>query len=69
MAAVQDTDPSDAAIRSYVYGVRECPHGCFRVSPDRSAGGDPPQPLVGKPRFTPPWEGSSQREVTTLPRV
>ncbi|GLV49423.1 hypothetical protein TBS_00070 [Thermobispora bispora] len=25
--------------------------------------------FVGKPRFTPPWEGSSQREVTTLPRV
>ncbi|GAA0340207.1 hypothetical protein GCM10010151_32260 [Actinoallomurus spadix] len=26
-------------------------------------------PLVGKPRFTPPWEGSSHREVTTFPRV
>lgn len=25
--------------------------------------------LVGNPRFTPPWLGSSQREVTTLPRV
>ncbi|GAA0953491.1 hypothetical protein GCM10009560_76370 [Nonomuraea longicatena] len=25
--------------------------------------------FVGKPRFTPPCEGSSQREVTTLPRV
>ncbi|MBV9095733.1 MAG: MMPL family transporter [Streptosporangiaceae bacterium] len=25
--------------------------------------------LTGKPRLTPPWLGSSQREVTTLPRV
>ena len=25
--------------------------------------------LTGKPRFTPPWLGSSQRDVTTLPRV
>ena len=24
---------------------------------------------VGKPRLTPPWDGSSQRLVTTLPRV
>ena len=27
------------------------------------------QPWVGKPRLMPPWLGSSQREVTTLPRV
>jgi hypothetical protein len=27
------------------------------------------QVLVGKPRLTPPWLGSSQRAVTTLPRV
>jgi hypothetical protein len=27
------------------------------------------QVLTGKPRLTPPWLGSSQREVTTLPRV
>jgi len=25
--------------------------------------------LTGKPRLTPPWLGSSQRELTTLPRV
>ena len=25
--------------------------------------------LTGKPRLTPPWLGSSQREVTALPRV
>jgi len=25
--------------------------------------------LTGKPRLTPPWLGSSQRDVTTLPRV
>ncbi|GIH96639.1 hypothetical protein Psi01_72690 [Planobispora siamensis] len=25
--------------------------------------------FVGNPRLTPPWLGSSQREVTTLPRV
>ncbi|SCG81296.1 hypothetical protein GA0070623_5670 [Micromonospora rifamycinica] len=29
----------------------------------------PSQVWVGKPRFTPPWRGSSQRLVTTLPRV
>jgi hypothetical protein len=28
-----------------------------------------PQEFTGNPRFTPPWLGSSQREVTTLPRV
>jgi RND superfamily putative drug exporter len=28
-----------------------------------------PQVLTGKPRLTPPWLGSSQRDVTTLPRV
>src|SRR3954452_12494032 len=27
------------------------------------------QSCVGKPRLIPPWDGSSQREVTTLPRV
>jgi hypothetical protein len=27
------------------------------------------QELTGKPRLTPPWLGSGQREVTTLPRV
>ena len=25
--------------------------------------------FTGKPRFTPPWLGSSQREVTALPLV
>jgi len=25
--------------------------------------------ICGKPRFTPRWAGSGQREVTTLPRV
>ena len=25
--------------------------------------------LTGKPRLTPPWLGSSQRDVTVLPRV
>jgi hypothetical protein len=25
--------------------------------------------FTGNPRFTPPWLGSSQREVTTLPWV
>jgi diketogulonate reductase-like aldo/keto reductase len=25
--------------------------------------------FTGNPRFTPPWLGSSQRDVTTLPRV
>ena len=29
----------------------------------------PPQLLTGNPRLTPPWLGSSQRDVTTLPRV
>jgi RND superfamily putative drug exporter len=29
----------------------------------------PPQVLTGNPRLTPPWLGSSQRDVTTLPRV
>jgi putative drug exporter of the RND superfamily len=28
-----------------------------------------PQVLTGNPRLTPPWLGSSQRDVTTLPRV
>jgi (R,R)-butanediol dehydrogenase / meso-butanediol dehydrogenase / diacetyl reductase len=28
-----------------------------------------PYSLTGKPRFTPPWLGSSQREVTAFPRV
>ena len=28
-----------------------------------------PQVLTGKPRLTPPWLGSSQRDVTALPRV
>ena len=27
------------------------------------------QPLVGNPRLRPPWLGSSQRDVTTFPRV
>jgi MFS family permease len=35
----------------------------------RDAGPGAGYPFVGKPRFTPPCEGSSQREVTTLPRV
>ncbi|GAA3470834.1 hypothetical protein GCM10018965_053870 [Nonomuraea roseola] len=58
---------------------------CFTKSPlsrleltgDRVGQGcAPPRPapladylLVGNPRFTPPCEGSSHREVTTLPRV
>jgi RND superfamily putative drug exporter len=33
------------------------------------AWGKRPYVLTGKPRLTPPWLGSSQREVTTLPRV
>jgi putative drug exporter of the RND superfamily len=33
------------------------------------AWGTRPYVLTGKPRLTPPWLGSSQREVTTLPRV
>ena len=39
---------------------------------DRAWGTRPPaEPyvLTGKPRLTPPWLGSSQRDVTTLPRV
>jgi putative drug exporter of the RND superfamily len=32
-------------------------------------GTKPPYVLTGKPRLTPPWLGSSQRDVTTLPRV
>ena len=28
-----------------------------------------PQTFCGKPSSMPPWLGSSQREVTTLPRV
>jgi hypothetical protein len=38
---------------------------------DRAWGsGRPPSyVLTGKPRLTPPWLGSGQREVTTLPRV
>jgi RND superfamily putative drug exporter len=28
-----------------------------------------PYVLTGKPRLTPPWLGSSQRDVTALPRV
>jgi RND superfamily putative drug exporter len=31
--------------------------------------GDPAYVLTGKPRLTPPWLGSGQRDVTTLPRV
>jgi hypothetical protein len=31
--------------------------------------GAPAYLLTGKPRLTPPWLGSSQREVTALPRV
>ncbi len=30
---------------------------------------DPAYVLTGKPRLTPPWLGSGQRDVTTLPRV
>ena len=30
---------------------------------------DPGYVLTGKPRLTPPWLGSGQRDVTTLPRV
>ena len=33
------------------------------------AWGKRPYVLTGKPRLTPPWLGSSQREVTALPRV
>ena len=39
---------------------------------DRAWGTRPPAEryvLTGKPRLTPPWLGSSQRDVTTLPRV
>jgi putative drug exporter of the RND superfamily len=39
---------------------------------DRTWGTRPlaePYVLTGKPRLTPPWLGSSQRDVTTLPRV
>jgi putative drug exporter of the RND superfamily len=39
---------------------------------DRTWGTRPPAEryvLTGKPRLTPPWLGSSQRDVTTLPRV
>jgi len=32
-------------------------------------GSDPGYVLTGKPRLTPPWLGSGQRDVTTLPRV
>ena len=41
------------------HGSRTRPGG---ASPDA-------QSWVGKPRLMPPWLGSSQREVTTLPRV
>ncbi len=34
-----------------------------------SRGGSQAQSFCGKPRFRPPWLGSSQRWVTTLPRV
>jgi hypothetical protein len=36
-------------------------------SPPGALPGD--QSFWGKPRLTPPWLGSSQRAVTTLPRV
>jgi hypothetical protein len=44
-----------------------------QASPAISFGGSPrwaeDQSFWGKPRLTPPWLGSSQRAVTTLPRV
>jgi len=53
-------------------GGRRRPCGARGRLPPGRAGRQPDAPrylLTGKPRFTPPWLGSSQREVTALPRV
>ena len=39
------------------------------VIPAHSDPPDSSQAFCGKPRFSPPWLGSNQREVITLPRV
>ena len=73
-AAVADSAAFAAACRRAGRTVTRTPGRRPRQPGEERPGEDarpgaPAYLFTGKPRLTPPWLGSSQREVTALPRV